>query len=74
MKGFALAFIPGSWGLGSWPRPHKTAYALGPLRLIVYHSLAPWRSYDGAKRDHYADPRLERIAAVVRAASRREQQ
>ena len=50
MKGFAIAFIPGSWGVGIWRRPHKTAYAFGPFRLIVYKTLKEWKSYDGAPR------------------------
>lgn len=50
MRGFAIGFIPGSWGFGRWRRPHKVAYALGPFRLFVYLTLKPWRSYDGAPR------------------------
>jgi hypothetical protein len=50
MNGFALAFMPRSWAVGTWRRPHKIAYAFGPFRVIWYRTLKPWKSYEGESR------------------------
>ena len=50
LHGFALAFMPRSWAVGRWTRPHKVAYAFGPFRFIRYLTLKPWKSYEGESR------------------------
>lgn len=41
--GFSLVFIPRSWALGVWRKPHKTIYSLGPFRFAVHHDLGEWK-------------------------------
>lgn len=39
MKGYAICFVPRSWHLGRWTKPHKTLWALGPFRWVVYNNI-----------------------------------
>lgn len=43
LTGYSLVFIPRSWALGVWRKPHKTIYSLGPFRFAVHRSLIAWR-------------------------------
>lgn len=42
-SGYGLTFIPFSWALGVWRKPHKTIYALGPLRFTSHRDLGDWK-------------------------------
>lgn len=41
--GVSVVFIPFSWALGVWRRPHKTMLALGPFRLGLHRDLPNWK-------------------------------
>lgn len=41
--GFSLVFIPLSWALGVWRKPHKTIYSIGPFRFAVHRALGGWK-------------------------------
>lgn len=43
MNGYGLLFVPLSWAIGRWVKPHKTLWALGPFRFVVHTSLGKWR-------------------------------
>lgn len=43
ISGYSVAFIPRSWALGAWHKPHKSIYAFGPLRFVRHVSLGPWK-------------------------------
>ncbi len=45
MKSFAVGvtFFPFSWALGTWKKPHKTLWSLGPFRLVFYRIQGKWK-------------------------------
>lgn len=57
MIGYSLVFIPRSWHVGVWRRPHKTIYSLGPFRFAVHFLLGGWKPSDPVKEPFVPDPR-----------------
>lgn len=43
IKGYSIVFIPYSWALGAWHRPHKSIYAFGPFRYVRHNALGEWK-------------------------------
>lgn len=43
MNGYGIAIIPLSWAFGFWHKPHKTIFAIGPLRFVFYFNLPAWK-------------------------------
>lgn len=46
ITGYSLVFIPRSWAVGIWRKPHKTIFAFGPLRFAHHRSLSQWKQTD----------------------------
>lgn len=44
-RGYSLVFIPLSWAVGVWRRPHKTIYSFGPFRFAAHYALGPWEPF-----------------------------
>lgn len=40
---FGITVFPFSWAMGLWRKPHKTLFALGPLRFVVYRTTGSWK-------------------------------
>lgn len=43
LQGYSISFIPFSWKLDVWHRPHKSLWAFGPFRLGVHRGLGEWK-------------------------------
>jgi hypothetical protein len=43
MIGYGVTLIPASWAFGVWRKPHKTLFAIGPLRFVHYRLSGAWK-------------------------------
>lgn len=43
-RAFGIAVFPFSWKWGPWKRPHKTIFAVGPLRFVFYRIMGEWKA------------------------------
>ena len=42
--GIGITFIPLSWHVGVWRRPHKDILSIGPIRLVYYRLRGEWKT------------------------------
>ena len=43
IEAVGLTFFLRSWRTGVWRKEHKTLYALGPFRLVLYRDVGAWK-------------------------------